>query len=208
MTLGGDVRQAYIDVGTSYSVITSGEAPVSGEYLIFDVPDQVVRPFPREFLLEASLPYNTTANEGDLLYFSDGRKFMLLSKIGVQFENANYEYTCQIVKCNVTNGRVLRSTTETWDVNSYHKVPVWSVIHEGVVAVLTEALVGNILDDREEAAYLSTKNLELYISDTSYDLQVMDRFQPVSGESYRVDSIRKRVFPNVILAQLTEDTRE
>ena len=207
MSLGDDVKAAYVDTGTGYVITRSGERKSSPEFCSYDVPEQVVRPFPREFLLEASLPFDTIANEGDIIKFNDGRHFLILSKIGVQFADDVYEYTAQIVKCNITSGRILRSTSETWNYQ-YHKVPVWSVIHEGVKAVFTESLVGNTLDDRAEAALLTTLNMDLYVSDSNYDIQVMDRFQPVSGESYRVDVIRKRVFPNVILAQLTEDTRE
>jgi hypothetical protein len=207
MSLGEDVKAAYVDTGTGYVVIHSGETNTSAEFCSYDVPEQVVRPFPREFLLEASLPFDTIANEGDIIKFNDGRYFLILSKIGVQFADAIYEYQTQFVKCNVTEGIILRSTTEDWD-DQYHKVPVWDIVHKDVISTLTESLTGNILDDKEEAALLTTKSLDLYISDHNYDIQVMDRFQPVSGESYRVDNIRKRVFPNVILAQLTEDTRE
>jgi len=207
MSLGEDVKAAYVDTGTGYVIIRSGERKSSPEFCSYDVPEQVVRPFPREFLLEASLPFDTIANEGDIIKFNDGRHFLILSKIGVQFADDVYEYQTQIVKCNITEGTILRSTLEDWD-DQYHKVPVWGSIHKNVISALTESLTGNALDDKEDAALLTTKSLDLYISDYNYDIQVMDRFQPVSGESYRVDSIRKRVFPNVILAQLTEDTRE
>jgi hypothetical protein len=208
MSLGDDVRDAYIETGTGYVIKKSGEADSASEFCSYDVPEQVVRPFPREFILEGAFPYDTAVNEGSVIKFSDGRHFMVLSKIGVQFANALYEYQTQIIKCNVVNGRILRSTSENWANNEYHKVPIWSIIHEGVIGTITESLTGNILDDREDVGFLTNKNLDLYVSDSNYDLQVMDRFQPVSGESYRVDSIRKRVFPNVLLANLTEDTRE
>jgi hypothetical protein len=205
MSVGEDVRDAYIEVGSRYLVIRSGEVSISGEYCLYDVPDQVMRSFPREFILEASLPFDTIVGSGDIVLFDDGRYFTILSKTNVQYANEDYEFTSQILKCNVTNGQIMRSIGEVWN-GEYHKTQNWQTIHNGVIGTVTEFLTGNVLSERDEAGLVSEYLLQGYISNI-YDIQVLDRFQVASGEYYRVDSIRKRVFPNVFLLNLTEDTR-
>jgi hypothetical protein len=71
---------------------------------------------------------------------------------------------------------------------------------------MTEPLFSGDLDTDEQLGLIGIKKDELYIP-KSYGIQVLDRYQPVSGEYYQVESIKIRRFPGVDVAILGEDTR-
>jgi hypothetical protein len=210
MVLGDDIKAAYTDVGTAYSASRRGPG-LSGEletgYLDFELNRQVTKPFIREYFIEASLPYDTECVVGDVLEFTaDGRRFILMNLTADMFENQVYEYQGVLYKCNVTAGKLERSSGEDWDEN-YHKESNWVPIDENVHALQAESLYGHSLETDIELGQLGLEKFELYIPST-YDIRVKDRWTPVSGEWYLVTTVKKRRFDGVDVAELREDRRD
>jgi hypothetical protein len=122
------------------------------------------------------------------------------------FENQVYEYQGVLYKCNVTAGKLERSSGEDWDEN-YHKESNWVPIDENVHALQAESLYGHSLETDIELGQLGLEKFELYIPST-YDIRVKDRWTPVSGEWYLVTTVKKRRFDGVDVAELREDRRD
>lgn len=207
MGVGASVKKAFDKVGTPYSIKRSGEADVTGERCLYDINKLTTRPFLREFVLPADFAYDTELVNGDIIEFKDdGRKFLVASKIPDMYGSDVILYDSILFKCNVTDGQILRASGESeWPAQTYHKDTSWEVINAGVNAVITESYTGNKLE-REPIGDLSTENLELYLS-SSFDLRVLDRFQTVSGEYYKVEVLKSHVHSGITIAEVSEDTR-
>ena len=67
------------------------------------------------------------------------------------------------------------------------------------------AAPGDLLDD-PSSAILEIDRQALYIP-SSAGIQVLDRYQPASGEYYRVEAVKSRRYPAVDLVIVGEDTR-
>jgi hypothetical protein len=206
MSIGLDIKKAFESVGTAYTIQHEGSSDQSGEFCVYELSQTLQRPFDREFVYSASLSYDSLAVEGDVLKFDDGRHFLLTNKSPEQFNNESIIYETKLLKCNIVSGEVLRPSGELWDSQNYHKIPVWSLAKGTVSAILVE-VYGGSLDERTDFGEVTLNKLELYVSD-QIGLQVMDRFQPVSGEYYKVDFLKNRIYPGITLAEVSEDTRE
>lgn len=206
MDLGLKIKNAIRKVGVSYSIIRSGEVPISGEYLTYDQIIQSARPFFREYAADATLPYDTEAVAGDILHFHVlNFRYMLSSKVPEVFKNNVATFSCMLFKCNVRGGLVKRSSGEDWSSQSYHKEPNWEIAQAEVDGLMTPTLYGNTLDEQEMGDFAISRN-ELYLP--SYiDIRVNDRFEPVSGEYYKVDAVRANIYEGLLLAEITNDTR-
>lgn len=204
MSIGADIKKAFREVGTLYNVHHEGRLDISGEYCVYEISQSLQRPFDREFVYQASLAYDSAAVEGDVLKFDDGRNFLLTNKSPEQFHNSSVIFETKLLKCNVS-GEILRPSGETWG-QDYHKVPVWSTVKNNVYGILTE-VYGGSLEENKEFGEVIVKKMELYVSD-QIGLQVMDRYRPVSGEYYKVDFLKTRIYPGIVLAEVSEDTRE
>lgn len=204
MSVGSDLKKAFQKVGVSYT-IKRDTGNFSGEYLIYDIPVGSRSPFDREVMLDASLSYDTIVVEGDVLELKDGRRVLVANKTPDQFQDATVVYETSLLKCNITSGELFRSSGEVWSDQTYHKETVWEPIQTGVNAVLIE-VSGNQLSDSEELGLLSISRLELYIP-SGENIKVLDRFQARSGEYFKVDVVKKSMFPAINVVQLSQDTR-
>jgi hypothetical protein len=199
-----DIKLAYIEVGTSYDVLRNNALVGSGEYLIYDLNAQATKPFIRENFLEASLPYDTSGEAGDVLCFRDGSHYMLMNKTAFELENQPLEYSSVLYKANVS-GELLRPSGEDWNTQTYHKQQVFNVVRTNCYALLTESLFRYELSEQDFGQLTISKD-ELYIP-KCYGIQVHDRYCPVSGEYYKVSTVKTRGFPGVEVVSLEEDTR-
>jgi hypothetical protein len=206
MGIGDDIKEAFEDVGSHYTIKRKSGNNLSGEYSVYEITEQNLRPFAREFLYAASLPYDTDVIEGDVLVFDDGRHFLMANKSTEQFENTAIVYECLLIKCNVLSGEILRAS-ESWNANTYQKVPSWSLVEGNVSGAMIDAFYGNVLTEKEEFANLTLAKSEVYIPDT-LDIKINDRFEPSSGEYYRADVIKYRIYPGINLIEVSNDTRE
>ena len=203
MTVGSDLKKAFQKVGTSF-IVKRSSGDLSGEYLIYDIPIGNKDDFNREVTLDATLCYDTVVIEGDILELSDGRKVLVTHKTPDIFQDESVVQEAVLFKCNVTNGIIMRESGER-NTQTYQQEPVWETIKSGESAVIVE-VNGNQLSDREELGLVSVSRLELYIP-SGEDLRLMDRFQAFSGEYYKVDVLKKHIYPNIFVAEISEDTR-
>lgn len=199
-----DIKLAYIEVGTSYDVIRNGVQIGSGEFLVYELNAQVTKPFIREYFLEASIPYDSSGESGDILAFSRGDKYILMNKTPFELENQVLEYSSVLYKANVS-GEILRPSGEIWSDQTYHKIPVFSGEVSNCYALLTESLFRYELTEQDFGQLTITKD-EMYIP-RYYGIQLNDRYSPASGEYYKVSTIKTKGFLGVDVVELEEDTR-
>lgn len=202
--IGEDIKKAYIEVGTSYDVLRNNSLVGSGEFLTYDLNAQVTKPFIREYFLEASLPYDTSGEAGDVLLFRGGDCFLLMNKTAFELENLPLEYSCVLYKANVS-GEIRRPSGEAWNTQTYHKEQVYDVVRTSCYALLTESLFRYELSEQDFGQLTISKD-ELYIP-KCYGIKVHDRYSPVSGEYYKVSTVKTKGFPGVDVVSLEEDTR-
>ena len=205
MSIGSTLKEVYEDLGTAFTIIRdSGD--VTGEYLVYEINRQVTKPFIREFFLEAELAYDTEAVPGDVISFdSDNRTFLMMNKTPEQFENTAINHQCVLYKCNVS-GELFRPSGELTRDAQYRLSPGWQTIKEDCYALETESLFGHDLETDEELGMIGLEKHELYIP-SSIGARVHDRYQPVSGEYQRVETIKKRRFAAVDVCEMAQDNR-
>lgn len=204
MSVGSDLKKAFQKVGDPF-IVRRNSGNFSGEYLIYDIPLTSKDSFTREVVLEATLAYDTIVIEGDILEFSnDGRRVLVAHKTPDDFQGAPAVYESLLFKCNVTSGVISRQSGER-NTQTYHNDPAWETIKSNVNAVLVE-VNGNQLSDREELGLVSVSKLEMFVP-SGENLKVLDRFQAFSGEYYQIDVLKKHMYPNILVAELSADTR-
>lgn len=207
MAISSDIKNVYSEIGSEINVV----GVASGEYIDTELNTMSSKPFIREAFIQASFPYDTSANAGNLIQLVEtGDVYMMMNKTPDFFENAIIEYDCVLYKCNVS-GELLRPSGEVYDPQTYHRQTVFELISSNNYSLQTEPFYGNDLitdDDPKEAPIgnVLISKAELYVP-KSVGIEVNDRWQPVSGEYYRVDNVSRRVFPGVDVAILNEDTR-
>ena len=200
--LGDDIKDTLQDIGTVVSVIGGS----GSEYLDFEPNAQVTKPFIREFFLDAMVSYDTAMVTGDVIKFDvTGDRFIVMNKTPMLMENERIYNDTVLYKCNVS-GEILRPSGETRDSQTMLKSAVFVSIKSDAYSLLTEPLFSGYLDTESELANMGIERQELYIP-SDYGIQVLDRFEPTSGEYYIVESIRTRRFPGVDVVVLGEDTR-
>uniref|UniRef100_A0A6M3ISU3 Uncharacterized protein n=1 Tax=viral metagenome TaxID=1070528 RepID=A0A6M3ISU3_9ZZZZ len=205
MSIGEDIKGALQDIGTTITIYRDS-GNLSGEYIDYEPNAQVTKPFIREFFLESMVSYDTNLISGDAFRLDKtGEDFLLMNKTPVVIENAVSNYDCVLYKCNVS-GEILRPSGEVRSTQTYHKVTSFISVETECFALMTEPLFSGDLDTDEQLGLIGMQKNELYIPKTN-GIQVLDRFQPVSGEYYMVDSIKIRRFPGIDVAILSEDTR-
>ena len=200
--LGDDIKDTLQDIGTVVSVIGGS----GSEYLDFEPNAQVTKPFIQEFFLDAMVSYDTAMVTGDVIKFDvTGDRFIVMNKTPMLMENERIYHDTVLYKCNVS-GEILRPSGETRDSQTMLKSAVFVSIKSDAYSLLTEPLFSGYLDTESELANIGIDRQELYIP-SSFGIQVLDRFEPSSGEYYLVESIRTRRFPGVDVVVLGEDTR-
>ena len=115
------------------------------------------------------------------------------------------KYEVVFYKCNIANGELLRPSGEVRD-DQYHKEIKWNPIKTDCDAMQVAALYGNSLEDEDEMAMLGLRKDEVFLPH-SVGAQVLDRWQPVSGEYYQVSTVEARRFPAVDVLIVEEDHR-
>jgi hypothetical protein len=205
MTIGPDIAEAIAEVGTSFSIKRTG-GDVDGGHLDFSPNTQVTKPFIREFFLEIMIPHTTTVEVGELILLDVPETiYMLANKTADMFENEVIKYDGVMYQCNVS-GELLRPSGEAdWD-NEYERRETFIPIQTDCYALLTTPLHGGELDTDEPIGLIDIDRQELYIR-SSHGIRELDRYQPSSGEYYMVTAVKKRRYPNIDVALLSEDTR-
>ena len=203
--VGDDILEALQDVGMSVVILRSGEVSPSSEKAVIKLNRQVTKPFTREFFREAQFAYNTAVVAGDTLRVTQTNEvFVVTNKSPKGFEDEVISYEATLYKCNV-QGTLRRQSGEARDAN-YRLAPVFVPVRHDCYALLTEGLFGHGIEEDEELARIGLENNECYMPG-GYDPRLEDRFEPVSGEYYIVQSVKKRRFQNVYALEIKEDKR-
>ena len=207
-SLGEDIADVYKEIGAAIVLTKIDNTVVSGEFIDLRINAQATKPFIRSFFRDANFQFTSSGETGDLVTVpSTGEEFIIVHHTGEIFEDAVYEYASVLYKANIFSGEILRpSGEESWNAQTMRKEQRWDVVRDDVTALETESLFGNILEDTIELGDITLERDQLYIPE-AYGIQELDRFQPSSGEYYRVETVTRRRFPNVNLCRLSEDTR-
>lgn len=205
MSVGEDIKEALEDIGPTITIFRD-DGNIVGEYVDYETNAQVTKPFIREFFLEAMVSYDTDLIPGDVFEINiTNERYMLMNKTPEIIEGAVGFYNSVFYKCNVS-GEILRPSGEVRSVQTYQKASIFSGERSDCFALLTEPLFSGDLETEEQLGLIGIHKEELYIP-SSYGIQVLDRYQPVSGEYYIVESIKTRRFAQVDVAILGEDNR-
>lgn len=206
MSIGDDLKECFLDVGTAFTIIRDS-GNVEGEYLVYEINRQVTKPFIREFFIEAEMQYDTSVAVGDVIQFDDLRKFLVVNLSPEQLENAVIKNDAVLYKCNVTEGKICRSSGESRHAISYRQNYNFVQVESGEIhALMTSALYGHSLESDEELGEVGMENHEVYLS-LDHDVKIKDRWEPFSGEFYNVDTIKSRRYSNIQVLGISEDTR-
>ena len=206
MSIGADIKEVFEEVGSAYTIVRDA-GNVSGEYGMYKTTSQATKPITLEHFRRGKLSYDTQCTTGDVIEFdTTAERFMVMNKLPKMLENEVYRYDAIFYKCNIASGELLRPSGEVWDSDTYHKETQWNSIKDNCDAMQVAALYGNDLESDQELALLNLHKDEVYIPH-SVGAQVMDRWQPASGEYYQVATIETRRYPGVDVLIVEEDHR-
>jgi hypothetical protein len=205
MTIGPDIKEAIVEVGTMFSIIRDG-GNITGEYLTHASNAQVTKPFIREFFLEGTMQYDTQAVSGDIIEFgATGVRYLVAHITPTMFENAVIRYEVVLYMANV-----IVSIFRPFDVRnaqSYLMRTGWNTIKAGVSLVLTTTLFGQSLEADQELGIIGVQIHEVY-APSSYGITYLDRIKILSsGEYWRVEAVRKYRYAGVDVIDVGEDVR-
>lgn len=208
MSIGPDIKEVLVEIGSPFTILRA--TTISGEYLRHKPNKQVTKPFILEFFLETELSYDTQVVPGDVVSVpSLNSKYLVMHKQGLDLEGQIYKYDSILYKANVS-GEILREVLSTDDdtefTQTYHRETVWNSVKTPAYGLLTESFFGNELDQQDFAQLNIAKN-ELYLP-SNYGIRIMDRYSPASGEYFKVTAVKKRVYSNIDVVNVEEDTRQ
>ena len=201
-TNASDIKDMIVEVGARYNIVDG----VSGEYSRMKLNRQVTKPFIQEFFIEGLVSYDVTLSVGDVAIVEKTKlPYLTVNKIADMHADEIINYAVIFYKCNVS-GELLRPSGEVRSSQTYQKTTQWQTIKENCYGLQTEPLYGHDFDTDEELGSLGLEKHELYLP-SSLGVKVLDRYTVVSGEYYRVETIKKRRYGGVDVVELGEDTR-
>jgi len=204
MPFGRSIKQVLKSAGAPVTILRSG-GDISGEYVPVKVNAQATKPFIRGFFLEAQLAYDTDIIAGDVISFDiTGIKYLVMHRTPVVFEAEVAKYDSVLYKCNVS-GELKRPADADWN-DQYHRETTFQTMDSECYGLMTEALYGHDLETDEELGALGIANHELYIRETA-GVEILDRYEPVSGEYWMVTTKKPRKYENIDVVTLETDTR-
>jgi hypothetical protein len=204
-TVAQDIKEILEDFGSSYTIVRDA-GNISGEYGVYKYTNQATKPVTLEHFRRSTIPYDTQAAAGDVLEFATtSERFLLTNKLPKLLSNVVLAYDAVLYKCNINSGELLRPSGEIRDAE-YHKQTQWEEIKTNCDAMQVAALYGNDLEADQELMLMGLHKNEVYLPN-SVGAQVLDRWQPASGEYYQVSVIETRRFPGVDVLIVEEDHR-
>jgi len=209
MSVGEDIKDALTEVGSTYTILRdSGD--IAGEYGLLEFSAQVTKPITIESFRRGMISFDSVLVTGDVVEFPIiDERYLATNMLPELFENSIVHYDTVFYKCNVTSGELMRPSGESWDdpLNQYHKETEWEIVKGGVNAMQVAALYGNDLEaEGEIEAVIGLKKDEVMMPH-SVGAQVLDRWQPFSGEYYQVSIIETRRYPDIDVLIIEEDHR-
>jgi len=208
MSVGDDIKDAITEVGSAYTILRDS-GNVSGEYGLLEYSSMVTKPLTIESFRRLQAQYDTETVTGDVVEFEiTSQKFLVTNMLAELFENAIVQYENILYKCNVASGELMRPSGESWDnsLEQYHKETQCEIVNTNCHAMQVAALYGNSMEEDQEIAMIGLSKDEVLIPH-SIGAQVLDRWQPSSGEYYVVNTIEQRRYPNIDVLIVSEDRR-
>ena len=205
MSIGPDLKDALSEIGTSF-IFLHPNPSFASEKMMYKSNTQTTKPFVREFYLTTKFAYDTNVNGGTVLQIpSSAIPYLVVSKTPEIFDNEVIEYNGGLYKCNVS-GELSRISGEVGWSSDYRKTPVFQTIKANAYALQTEQVSGAGIRENEDIGAISISRHDLYVP-SDYGVKELDRYQPVSGEYWMVKSVKLRMYDNVDMCELIEDTR-
>lgn len=206
MGLGPDIKKVYQEIGSGITIIRD-LLLISGEYIDQEINAQATKSFIKSFFRSACLAYDTSGEAGDIIRLDTTSEVFIIVHFAPElFNNEVYDYDTVLYKCNVLSGELLRPSGEVRDPQTYHIETQWELIRGECYALQTENIFGIDIETDAELGEIGIENHELYIPE-SYGAKINDRFITASGEYYKINAIKTRRFPGVVICKLEEDTR-
>lgn len=204
MSVGGDIKEALEEIGSSI-VIFRDSVEISSESCIIELNEQATKPFIISFFKKTTFPYDTKAVSGDIINFdTTGDSYLVTTINPEEFENGIITKQGVLYLCN-TSGELTRPSGELWDSQTYHKEQAWETIRSNCYSLLVNPEFRNQLNE-EEAAIVSVEDNELFLPH-SIGVAVNDRYEPYSGEHYKIEVVNSYRYQGVDVCRITEDTR-
>jgi hypothetical protein len=204
VSIGPDIAEALEEVGTAITIIKSGGAETTGEYIHYKINNQATKPFIREFFVDGWFYYNTATSAGDIIKFNVlSTYFLLMNLTPLLFENAIIQKNGVLYKCNVYP--TLLRPREVRDPISYLTRTVWDTVTQ-FRGLITTPLYGHDYETDEEVGHFGLEVHEMYAQE-SLGIQINDRVFISSSEYYRVELIKPRRYEGINVYELGEDTR-
>jgi hypothetical protein len=204
MTIGPDIKEAIVEVGTKYNIIRDS-GNITGEYLDYETNAQVTKPFIREFFLDAQVCYDSQIVAGDIIQFTTTlSKYFIMNLTPEMFENSIISYQAVLYKTNETM-TIYRPSNQR-DSQTYHMRTIWTPVKTAVPILITSPLFGIDLETDQELGLIGLQLHEAYVP-SNYGIQVLDRLLLSSGEYFRVEALKKRRFEGIDVLDVGTDTR-
>jgi len=205
MGLGDDIKEIYQDVGSEIYILRDNET-YSGEYIDSELNAQVTKPFIREHHREASFQYDTRAIAGDVIQVvPTSEKFLVVNLDDELLEGETIEKAGVLYKCNVS-GELLRPSGEVRGEYSYHIQSGWETLRNTAYGLLVQSLYGSDILQNEDIGQIEVSGLELFLPE-NYGAQPLDRYMAISGEYFKIETVKKWRHPGVVVCEVVEDTR-
>lgn len=201
-----DISDVLKEVGVSFTIERVG-IPISDiiEYLTYVPNSQVTKPFVREFFLECVFVADTQVVIGDIITFViTNNSYLVMNLTPDLFENEVIRNLAVLYKTNA----LIDIYHPQFSTVGYDTTFNFQLLYSEQKALIAESLFGNIDAFDEHLGSYNLKKSQLYLPQ-GYNLEEQDRIIVHNTlETYQVETVIKRRFPNVIVADLGEDTRE
>lgn len=206
--LGIDIKEVYTELGSLASIV-SRTPVVTGERVIYDVNAQATKPFIREHHLDATFPYDTAVENGDILHIIEAGKYCLvMNKTPEMFENSIVEWNVVLYTCNLTVTSHILRPVEVRSELDYSIVHGWTVVKDTpIYGLISDRIFGSeITQEDTGAGQFPIYRIDLYLP-KSYDVKPLDRFYVTETEYYKIETVENYYYPGVCVCLLVEDTR-
>lgn len=202
--VGNDIKEALEEIGSSI-VILRDDVEISSEACIIELNEQATKPFIISYFKKLTLPYDSQAISGDIIHFETTDDYYLATTINFEeFENEIITKQGILYLCN-TSGELSRPSGEAWDTQTYHKEQAWETIRSNCYSLLSNPEFRNQLNE-EESVMVSIEDNELFLP-SSVGARVNDRYEPYSGEYYKLEVVNTFRYEGVDVCRIVEDTR-
>lgn len=202
-----DIKEVYTELG-SIASIANRTPVITGERVIYEINAQATKPFIREHHLDATFPYDTLMEAGDVLFVENMQKYyMAMNKTADMFADGIVEWSVVLYLCNLPTTACFLRPIEIRDPVSYDIVAGWQVFAPPpVYGLLTDRIYGTNLEQGEIVGQTPLWRVDCYLPKW-YGLKPLDRVFVSSNEYYKVESVEYYNYPGVAVALMVEDTR-